>query len=500
MAYYGAMTLRQQRELDSSIGGVAKKYALAARISNLEALAGGVGGYALGDDEVLKFGTGGQASPDNYDVKASFDGTNLVFEGYSERIAKVLFNDLEVNIGEFGNTAGSGLPMDADSGAFRVYTDDDGVSMTGSRRGILSRMLFTVDQTSGETYRALQGQIKVVNDKDLNHANHVISCVEGYLELDGVSNRTIDGHVACVRAAIEEGASGTTTIDATGVFSGFEATLNSTRTYAETGEMAAFVANTSSGTSKWTKAFYAQTNHANRGVVIGDYASTADNGLDQNAATWLNGFFADDSGSAMTGDKRNLLARTCLTVDQSGAVTINAIRGQIKALDGIDVSNAGAVVSPIRGYLELAGTGARTLTGHVASIRAAIEEGASGTTTVAADSFYSGVEACLNSTRTYTLTGVMSAFTTTISGGASQWYYGLYNQVGAVFGDVKVQAEDAGSLPCVIFSGAAANDGDIATAVGADSLWADGSLYISVVDGAGKLFQKQNDTWVDLQA
>ncbi|MGB2987137.1 MAG: hypothetical protein WBE26_14795 [Phycisphaerae bacterium] len=36
--------------------------------------------------------------------------------------------------------------------------------------------------------------------------------------------------------------------------------------------------------------------------------------------------------------------------------------------------------------------------------------------------------------------------------------------------------------------------------VGADSTVADGSLYISVVDGAGKLFQKQNDTWVDLQA
>jgi hypothetical protein len=52
----------------------------------------------------------------------------------------------------------------------------------------------------------------------------------------------------------------------------------------------------------------------------------------------------------------------------------------------------------------------------------------------------------------------------------------------------------------VLFTGTATDDAGIVADVGADTLWADGCLYISVVDGAGKLFQKQNDVWVDLQA
>lgn len=67
-------------------------------------------------------------------------------------------------------------------------------------------------------------------------------------------------------------------------------------------------------------------------------------------------------------------------------------------------------------------------------------------------------------------------------------------------GDYSVVGSDANGLPCAIFSGSATTDAGIVTAVGADTLWADGSIYISCVDGAGKVFQKQNDVWVDLQA
>jgi hypothetical protein len=234
-------------------------------------------------------------------------------------------------------------------------------------------------------------------------------------------------------------------------------------------------------------------------IALGGYASTAGSGtVLSSTATRPVSFLFDDGGAAMTGDIRAVLSRVLLTIDQA-TPTLNALRGQIKALDGIDVTGA-AVVSPVQGYLELTGTGARTLTGHVAGLRAAIEEGASGTTTVAAASFYAGLEVTLNSTRTYTVTGDMAGIIVNISGGTSKWPIGLKMQAGSVVGDIQVQAVDAGSLPCVIFSGAATNDAGIVSDIGADTLWADGSLYISVVDGAGKLFQKQNDVWVDLQA
>ena len=65
-------------------------------------------------------------------------------------------------------------------------------------------------------------------------------------------------------------------------------------------------------------------------------------------------------------------------------------------------------------------------------------------------------------------------------------------------GEIRLSAQDANNLPCVIFAGAGTDDATIVTDIGADTLWADGSIYISVVDGAGTLWQKRNDTWTSI--
>ena len=57
-----------------------------------------------------------------------------------------------------------------------------------------------------------------------------------------------------------------------------------------------------------------------------------------------------------------------------------------------------------------------------------------------------------------------------------------------------------GSESLIFAFGTATNDAGIVSQVGADNLISDGSLYISMVTGGSKLFQKQNDVWVDLQA
>ena len=80
------------------------------------------------------------------------------------------------------------------------------------------------------------------------------------------------------------------------------------------------------------------------------------------------------------------------------------------------------------------------------------------------------------------------------------WDYGIDFSPQTFTAEMIMATKDAGSLPCIIASGTATDDAGIVSDVGADSNWADGSLYISVSDGAGKLFQKQNDVWVDLQA
>lgn len=70
--------------------------------------------------------------------------------------------------------------------------------------------------------------------------------------------------------------------------------------------------------------------------------------------------------------------------------------------------------------------------------------------------------------------------------------------VSSLLGDIVLGTKDANGLPTIIASGAAANDGAIVTQVGADTLWADGSLYIGVLDGAGTLWQKRNDVWTSI--
>ena len=64
-------------------------------------------------------------------------------------------------------------------------------------------------------------------------------------------------------------------------------------------------------------------------------------------------------------------------------------------------------------------------------------------------------------------------------------------------GSYLVIGADAAGLPAILTAGAATDDAGIVTAIGADSLFADGSVYISVVDGGGKLFLKVADTWTD---
>jgi len=64
--------------------------------------------------------------------------------------------------------------------------------------------------------------------------------------------------------------------------------------------------------------------------------------------------------------------------------------------------------------------------------------------------------------------------------------------------DIRFSQKDANELPCCLFTGTGTSDGTIVSDVGADTLWADGSIYIGVLDGAGTLWQKRNDVWVNI--
>ena len=60
-----------------------------------------------------------------------------------------------------------------------------------------------------------------------------------------------------------------------------------------------------------------------------------------------------------------------------------------------------------------------------------------------------------------------------------------------------ILGEDANGLPCVLAAGQGSRDAAIVSNLGADTLYADGSLYLSCVDAqaAGTMPIKANDTW-----
>ena len=83
------------------------------------------------------------------------------------------------------------------------------------------------------------------------------------------------------------------------------------------------------------------------------------------------------------------------------------------------------------------------------------------------------------------------------------FYYGLdlfsSTTVGTVSrADIRLHSADASGVAAVIASGPGTSDATIVADIGADALYADGSIYLGVLDGAGTLWQKVNDTWTQI--
>ncbi|KKL08143.1 hypothetical protein LCGC14_2578800, partial [marine sediment metagenome] len=145
-----------------------------------------------------------------------------VADGFATRILET---------GTYASTADSGVVLSAaNPRPFSLLYDDGGVTFVAGSplRGMLSRILLSVNQTSSTTINAVRGQIKAINLVGITNASSVTAPVSGYLELDGAGARTLAGNIACVRAALETGA-GAHTVG--GSLAGFEATLNSSGTF-----------------------------------------------------------------------------------------------------------------------------------------------------------------------------------------------------------------------------------------------------------------------------
>lgn len=406
-----------------------------------------------------------------------------------------------LTIGSRANTAGSGVAIDADHlGAMLVYSDDAGASLDtpDSVRGMLSRFLLTVDQT-GCTIRALQGQLKMATGVDVTSG--VYTALQGYVELAGTHSAKTGSTFSCVDASLEIGTA--LTVDSGGEACVMHVETTGSGTITNNGTFAGILIDKASGAASMPQGIFIDGTSVIQGFRVGKFVGSAGTTTQVVFSTSQNvysdGMLATcEIHGATTSNLTSAYNASCLRVrhvvsgsSMTAAHETYGVLGQL-VVKGTTLTHLHAgVMGTLEGHTSGVVLNSAYAIGHAAVMARVGGGGAITATKPAAGflAFWNGAALASGSSAAFATAHVTTA-----------WKYGLYHAVGSVSFDAKVQAEDAGSLPCIIASGSATNDAGIVTQVGADTLWADGSLYISVVDGAGKLYQKQNDVWVDLQA
>jgi hypothetical protein len=263
-----------------------------------------------------------------------------------------------VGIGTFSSaTAGSGIALSSSvTGAMKVYSDDAGAAMTGSIRGLLSRVLLTIDHPGDLSVRGAIGQLKLADLVDLT--NGISSGLEGYVELAGTNNFGATSFVSGMTGIVE--LTTASTITAGGYLAGVASIYKSTAT--PTGTCAAFITKIGS-TAKWPIGLLIPVGTAACAISVGVFASaTAGSGMKIDATnTAAVRFYGDDGGAKLAaGEKRVGIARFLYATSDTDATdqTMSAFVGQVKLANDLTI---GGNLAGLCGYLEIAA--AKTLIG-----------------------------------------------------------------------------------------------------------------------------------------
>jgi hypothetical protein len=368
-----------------------------------------------------------------------------------------------ISVGTKSSVVGSGvvIPATDDWGAVRVFTDDNGVRQPYSIRGLQSRMLLTIEQTGG-TFRALQGQMKILTG--IHVGSGVYTASQGYLEVVAASQVHTGGVLSTFDASTELGAA--LTVDSGGKFFGLHVETTGAGTIVNNGLCAAIGIDKASGAASWPVGIQIDCDSVIKGIQVGTLGSNITSGVPIANATSINGFYSDDNGVDQTTGTvmRNVTARTYFSVTQSASsADYFVLRGHMKAASGINFTGDVSVRAAVNSYLELAGATTQGAGGFLASTFAEIwtDGNLVGTGKVAGvmSRFYSS---------TGTVSGVTAAFMATKQFSSTQnWPYGLY--IDSATCDIRLQAG-----PCV-YSKATTPNGVITAPKGSLCLVSDGS-------------------------
>lgn len=355
-----------------------------------------------------------------------------------------------LTIGAFSSvTQGSGIPISStQTGAVKVYSDDAGVNINSSVRGLLSRFLLTTD-ASGSSIRAAMGQLKLADLVDVETG--VYTAVQGYVELAGTSIVKANAHFSCFDASLEIASGETLTVNQYGKIAGIyiETTGAGTITVDSGGMCAGIAISKATGAPSWPIGILISGADVIQGINVGSFSSTDASILGVTVATAIsaaNRFYTDDGATAIVntgvGDTRGVLSRLLARADHTAnPLRLFALEGQLK---GYCASSGGAakwnneMVAGVYGYMELErASGTMTLGGYgfTAGVMSCVEN--SGVVTVNTNHVLSGFCAVSKITSDLTATGKTAAFHAAIYDGTNwsssaedeqPWEFGLLIQ------------------------------------------------------------------------
>lgn len=179
--------------------------------------------------------------------------------------------------GTYQSTAGGGVVLSAaNNRPFSLLYDDAGADLSGADvvRGMLSRILLTVDQTA-HTNLAVRGQLKLLTGVDV--ATGIYAPVQGYIEVAGTSIASSGATLSCLSASLEVGTA--LTAASGGEIAGVHVETTGSGTLTATGTIAGILVDKASGAANWPVGLLVKDSVSP--VVIG--AAVADSAIDVGA-------------------------------------------------------------------------------------------------------------------------------------------------------------------------------------------------------------------------
>jgi hypothetical protein len=298
------------------------------------------------------------------------------------------------SIGSQANTAGSGVPVSTTyPGSFRVFSDDAGLNIADSVRGIQSRFLLTVDHSAG-TIRAMQGQLKLATGVDVTTG--VYTALQGYVEMVGTHICKTGAYFSAIDASVEIGTS--LTVDSGGSFYGLHVETTGAGTITNNGLCAGIGITKAVGAPSWPYGIYIVPGSATAGLVMGQKSSSAALGhpigvanSGDTAGDKAIAIFADDANAVLASDAQGINSRCLILAAQTGTYGMTALRGHLRIVASVTPSASKGFYGT-ESYVEASGTytiGNGSALAILAAAGASVELG--GTPTIAANAVVCGL-------------------------------------------------------------------------------------------------------------